>query len=128
MHVYRVCRKEDFRIGAYNSKYGIYNCDGFDHNEARHPLPTDDSRLCANSDNQDIQMFDTTSYYCFNSIAQLRAWFYDDCWLEWLYANEYSVVEFMLDSEFVVQGNSQCIMVLHKAEEVRKLEIMEVAG
>lgn len=126
MYTYRICQNDNFARGAYDHSLGINNCPLYESDYDRHPLPEMDSLLKNNAFKQNIDLFADTSYYAFRNISQLRAWFYNDAWLQWLYDNGFSVVKFKIDVKFVVQGNAQCVIVLSEAKEVRKLSINEV--
>jgi len=84
-------------------KTGSKNC-------AKHPTPSEDSLLTKNCNEANIAPFGGFWRFGFKSMAQLRAWFFDDTILDML-ANEgivFTVYEVTDEKEFI-DGNAQIV-------------------
>lgn len=107
-----------FRIEDANGK-GMYGGGMWDqvvgpHGEPdRHPCPNEDSRLWGNYLKRPEVVYDF--HFGFSSIAQLRAWLYQDEWLERMHELGGVLKVYDVDDEHVVLGNAQVMFLKGQA-------------
>ena len=114
-------KKLFYRLEHKDTRMGIYNCFinisfGTSTNE-KHPMPTEDSLLLDNYEKEWPPAEDDDSYisncndrfrFGFNSLLQLKNWFYNDWWLKEL--NDKSIVLRVYEVPYICEGTTQCII------------------
>jgi hypothetical protein len=133
---FRIHHVTNKAIGCYSGKYSeninrLASCEIFVGDYDKHPLPQADSLLWNKittyvSDNKSIDFSDY--YFGFTSPEQLRAWFYNDDWLEWLHNEGYILTEFECDDtpEIFMAGHTQAIAILDKITEVKQYSLSDL--
>lgn len=92
---------------------GVYCNTGFNaFDRDRHPLPSSDSLLMDNLDDKGIHKF----HFAFNSIGQLRNWFYNDEWL--IQISDLGIFLSVYESDEVYVGYSQVVFFRENAKLV----------
>lgn len=113
--VFRIQNNNGEGIYVNSSGIDIYSCPSYD-DDKKHPKPEDDkllrASLSANGFLRCGNMFHVEHYsFGFSTIEQLREWFYDDVWLEWMDDNGFHLAEYYVDTGAVMQGDTQCMFV-----------------
>ena len=104
------------------------NCEIFVGDYDKHPLPCYDSLLW-NKISVNLPFEEFSAYHFgFTSLEQLRAWFYNDDWLEWLHNEGYILTEFECDDipEIFMSGHTQAIAKLDKITEVKQYSLINL--
>ena len=99
--------ESDAGEGVYSSGATDLLGDGFAKASARHPMPWDDELLCRRVDAEGLSLVRGNLLYGFDSMKQLRTWFYKDEWIVTLYEN--GVVCSVYDAEIAVSGYTQAV-------------------
>lgn len=134
------CKVLVYRIEDVGGK-GMYWCGLWDcavgerGDTARHPCPEDDSRLWQNYRKRPEGCI-VHFHFGFASIAQLRAWLYQDEWLERMHELGGVLKVYDVDDEHVVLGNAQVMFLKERAssyelwslhpDSIRELQELEV--
>lgn len=122
MRFYRVEHKET-RHGVYES-FAYFSTISTSPSD-RHPMPHQDSLLVSNLEGKLISFNDQR--FGFNSILQLKNWFYNDAMLAEL--NTAGFVLSVYETNKIFEGSTQCIMLgedhdkAHRVEEINLLTL-----
>jgi hypothetical protein len=112
VEVYRI--QDAAGIGPYRSHL-LPQFHAFD--EVRHPAPSDDSKLRDAlfrwADGAEFPPWNIPwnhAWRCgFTSVQMLRAWFYDDEWLEMFRYSGYKLMRYTVPADKVLVGYTQCV-------------------
>lgn len=120
----RFYRIEDCdRVGCYHSTRVPHN-DSYQNPSERHPMPQDDSLLTTNKYNiealRGYYWFSSVFRYGFNSLEQLRSWFYEDSALEMLHNCGFVLAIYEIPE--MIEGHTQCIMLDKYHNDERRIE------
>lgn len=84
------------------------------HWPARHPLPREDSKLCAAMREKAIDESLMQKYiFGFISVDQLRSWIYEDNWLKELHSLGLVISEYTCSVDDILVGHTQVIFKNH---------------
>lgn len=117
--VYRIEHIENGNGPYNNSKFDMADYhDSMD--QIRHPTINNDSLLNYNWRNLRYSRaahygWFEDWYFAFSSIEQMRAWFYQDEWLELLDDHGFVLREYEVEDMYFLQGNAQCMLKKEKA-------------
>ena len=122
-----------YRAGCTNNLLSYY---AYSTNWKKHPPPYEDSKLYQSLLNSpDYDGFDYENllikyHFGFTSLEQLKAWFYNEDWLEWLDEQGFILSEFECDDvpEMFIAGNSQAIAKLDCAIQLKTISLLELIG
>lgn len=94
--------------GMYSGEPSIRSCPEYK-TGASHPAPWDDTALMWRDTAVTVGVPEYQCLFGFGSIGQLRAWLYNNTWLEWLHAFGYVVKVWDLPESAMHVGSAQAI-------------------